>query len=141
MGLNRLFISQGKLDEWLSDDRVEIDGEVLKTRTEQRRFVLRTALLFTEEVTGTPDPHGLLGKVKDLEQLKKLGGEYASGSVVLGDNAYTVIEGFVGAPILEGRPAHSGDTLAAAMRSATGDPRKQSGEMDLLARFFLQTRS
>jgi len=144
MGLNRLFVSQAKLDEWLSDDRVEVDCDILTTRAEQRRFVLRTAVLFTEELTGAGDPHGLLGRVKDLEQIKEIGGEYASGSVILGDHAYTVIEGFVGAPILDRGAevgAHSGDTLAAAMRNATGDPRRQSGEMDLLARFFLQPRS
>ncbi|MDQ3036504.1 MAG: hypothetical protein M3Y87_29165 [Myxococcota bacterium] len=149
MGLNRLFVSQAKLDQWLSDSLVEVDGETMTTQPDGNRFELRTAVLFTEELTGEGDPHSLVGRVKDLDQITELGGEYASGSVILGDNAYTVVEGFVGDPILEEEAAApsdspaetlSGDTLAAAMRSATGEPGRD-GELDLLARFFLQSRS
>lgn len=144
MGPNRLFVSQSKLDQWLSDSLVEVDGETMTTQPDGNRFELKTAVLFTEELTGEGDPHELVGRVKDLEQITALGGEYASGSVILGDNAYTVVEGFVGHPILEDESsaasAHTGDSLAAAMRSATGDPARD-GELDLLARFFLQSRS
>ncbi len=155
MGLNRLFVSQTKLDQWLSDSLVEVDGETMTTQPDGNRFELRTAVLFLEELTGEGDPHELLGRVKDLEQIVALGGEYASGSVILGDNAYTVVEGFVGDPVLEDRSGgglaggdanstdvspHTGDSLAAAMRSATGEPGRD-GELDLLARFFLQSRS
>ncbi len=150
MGLNRLFVSQTKLDQWLSDSLVEVDGETMTTQPDGNRFELRTAVLFLEELTGEGDPHELVGRVKDLEQIVALGGEYASGSVILGDNAYTVVEGFVGDPVLEDRAGgdaastdaspHTGDSLAAAMRSATGEPGRD-GELDLLARFFLQSRS
>lgn len=143
MGLNRLFISQSKLDAWLSESLVDVTGELMTTKPEGRKFELKTAVLFMEELTGAGDPHDLVGKVKDLEQVVAVGGEYASGSVILGDHAYTVIEGFVGAPVIE-RASHTGDTLAAAMRSATGAAGGESGregELDLLARFFLQSRS
>jgi hypothetical protein len=141
MGLSRLFVSQSKLDEWLTETRVEVEGDVMTTKPEGRMFELKTAVLFVEEVTGTADAHELVGKVKDLGQITELGGEYASGSVILGDNAYTVVEGFVGEAVAL-RPSLGGDTLAAAMRSAAGDDeRSQSGELDLLSRFLLQSRS
>lgn len=149
MGLNRLFVSQAKLDQWLSESLVEVDGETMTTQPDGNRFELKTAVLFTEELTGEGDPHSLVGRVKDLDQITALGGEYASGSVILGDNAYTVVEGFVGNPVLEDgasassdaqSAALSGDTLAAAMRNAAGDSGRD-GELDLLARFFLQSRS
>lgn len=145
MGLNRLFVSQSKLDQWLSEELVDVDGEVMTTKNDGNRFNLRTAVLFVAEVTGAGDPSELVGKVKDLEQVAAAGGEYASGSVILGDYAYDVVEGFVGDPILQATsaetgPAISGDSLAAAMRSATGDPARE-GELDLLARFFLASRS
>ena len=145
MGLNRLFVSQSKLDQWLSEELVDVDGEVMTTKNDGNRFNLKTAVLFVEELTGAGDPSELVGKVKDLEQIAEVGGEYASGSVILGDFAYTVVDGFVGDPILDAVSADAGvpiagDSLAAAMRSATGDPMRE-GELDLLARFFLASRS
>lgn len=145
MGLNRLFVSQSKLDQWLSEELVDVEGEVMTTKNDGNRFNLKTAVLFVEELTGAGDPSELVGKVKDLEQIAEVGGEYASGSVILGDFAYNVVEGFVGDPILESVSADAGaaaagDSLAAAMRSVTGDPARE-GELDLLARFFLASRS
>lgn len=144
MGQNRLFVSQAKLDQWLSESLVEVDGETMTTEADGNRFQLRTAVLFTEELTGAGDPHELVGRVKDLEQIGALGGEYASGSVILGDHAYNVVEGFACHPILvkessSATSAPTGDSLAAAMRMATGESGRD-GELDLLARFFLQSR-
>lgn len=138
---SRLFVSQAKLDEWLSDSFVDVDGEVMTLKSEARKFNLKTAVLFLEEVTGAGDPHELVGRVKDLEQIGGIGGEYASGSVILGDHAYTVVEGFVGEPIHEiaERESH-GDSMAAAMQKVTGTDSGREGELDLLARFFLQSR-
>jgi hypothetical protein len=59
--------------------------------------------------------------------------------VVLGDNAYQVIEGFVGEPLHEEEPAGTGMSLEAAAQAALGEERS-SGEIDLLARFFLSSR-
>lgn len=140
MGQNRLFVSQRRLDEWLTEGRVEMEGEVMTSLPEGSRFRLETAVLFVREVTGAGDPYGVLGKVKDLRQIAELGGEYAAGSVIIGDHAYDVIEGLVG-EFLPERPVHSGESLGSAIRSAVGDLRRQSGELDLLARFLLQSRS
>ena len=135
---NRLFVPQLQLDVWLSEERVEVEGETMITRPEDQRFELTTAVRILEEVTGEPDAHDLVGKVKDLEQLVAMGAEHYADSVVFGDNAYQVVEGFAGTPIEPEESMAIGDSLSSAARLATGE-RGGSGEIDLLAR-FLQNR-
>lgn len=133
---NRLFVPQNMLDQWLSEARVEVEGEVMVTKPEGQRFTLTTAVLFKAEVTGAEDPHGLVGKVKDLEQIAALGGEHYADSVILGDNAYQVTEGFAGTRLrTEETEIATGTSLAGAARAALGE-RTGSGEIDLLARFL-----
>ena len=141
MPRNRLFVPQVMLDAWLTEERIEVDGDVMVIQPEGQRFVLTTAVLFKEEVTGTPDPHGLIGKVKDVEQLAAIGAEHYADSVILGESAYQVVEGFAGMPIdqpVAGDAMVTGSSLNAATRGALGE-RAGSGELDLLAR-FLQNR-
>jgi hypothetical protein len=140
MGVNRVFVSQGTLDKWLSEEQVEVDGDILTLKPDGQRFSLKTAVHFVEEVTGEGDPAGLLQKVKDVEQLAELGAEHYADSVILGDDAYQVVEGFVGHPVhaAEDDSAVSGPDLAAAARAAVGEG-SQNGEIDLLARFFLSS--
>lgn len=93
MPLARVFVPQEALEGWLSAGRVNMVGETLFV--EGQAFALEGALHFTSEVAGGPDEHELVGRVKTMEQLARLGGEHISASVVLGDNAYEVVEGFV----------------------------------------------
>ena len=141
MGDTRLFLSQMVLDRWLGEGRVEVDSDVMTTLPDRRGFKIKTAVLFQTELTGAGDEPSLIGRVKDLEQLTALGGDYSAGSVVLGDLAYEVAEGFVGEPIPEApglRPPSGPHDLAQAMqRAAGGDP---TSEVDLLARLFLEKR-
>ena len=136
MPQNRVFIPQEALDVWLSDARVILDDDLLTLQPEGQRFRLQTAVRFLSEVAGGGDAHALVGKVKDLAQITALGGDYSSGSVVLDPDAYEVLEGFVGEPVHD--TALSGDSLAGAARAAIGEP--STGEIDLLARFFLQSQ-
>jgi hypothetical protein len=138
MAKNRVFVPQETLDEWLSNERVEVDGETMTLKPEGQRFQLKTAVRFVSEVAGGGDAAGLVGKVKDLDQLGALGGEHCADSVVLGDDAYQVLEGFVGEPIIEPNAAAAGSSLAAAARAAAGDD-PATVEIDLLARFFLSS--
>lgn len=140
MGVNRVFLPQETLDAWLSEDRIEVDGDVMTLRPEGQRFRLKTAVRFLEEVAGGGDEPALVGKVKDLDQLGELGGEHCADSVVLGDNAYQVVEGFVGEPMFQHQPTPTGSSLAAAAQAAVGESDRSSGEIDLLARFFLSSR-
>jgi len=95
---NRAFMAQETLDVWLADERVSLDGEVLKLLTHPRApaFLLTTAVYFQAEVTTGEDPLGLCGQAKSLAKVLELGGEHAPGSVVIGDNAYEVRDGFLG---------------------------------------------
>lgn len=122
MADDQLFVSQETLDIWMAEDRVSVDGDVLTLPGGTRQFSLKTAVHFLADVTETGDPHGLLGKVKDVEALTALGGEHVSDSVILGDTAYEVKEGFLGTP--------SGTAEEA------GDVEPGEGALADLARFF-----
>ncbi len=151
MGQNRVFFPQDALDRWLAKDRISVDGETMTLKQENQRFKLTTGLRFVEEVTGAPDVHKLVGRVKDMIQLAEIKGEHCADSVIVGDNAYSVVEGFLGEPLFEEAGAFdptpvdslaasiSGDSLAGAARAAVGDD-PNSGEIGLLARFFLSSR-
>lgn len=140
MGVNRVFLPQEMLDSWLSEERVDVDGDVMTLRPEGQKFRLKTAVRFLEELADGGDEAALVGKVKDLEQLGELGGEHCADSVILGDNAYQVVEGFVGEPQFDEEPAGTGSSLASAAQAALGEEGAPSGEIDLIARFFLTSR-
>jgi hypothetical protein len=101
MAACRLFISQEALDEWLSEGRAKVDGEELTDSKLAQKFHLITGVRFLKEVTGGPEAEPLVGKVKDAEQLEALKAELLSGSVILGENAYEVQEGFVGTVVVQ----------------------------------------
>ncbi len=96
----RLFLSHEALDAWVGSERAVVDGDALEDKQMGQRFTLREGLRFLTEVTGQPDAHGLIGKVKDMEQLAAIGGEHMADSVIVGDNAYQVQQGFVGVALL-----------------------------------------
>lgn len=142
MSATRVFVSQETLDLWMSEDRVEVDGETMTLKPERQRFRLTTAVHFLTEVADGGDDARLIGKVKALEDVAALGGEHCSDSVILGDSAYEVIEGFLGEPVYEpsaDEVAGSGASLAAAAAAALGEG-PPTGEIDSLTRFFLGSR-
>lgn len=103
MADHRIFLPQDVLDVWMTEGHVSVDGEVL-TLAGGQRFQLKTAVHFVEEVAGGGDDAQLIGKVKDLEQLASIDGEHCADSVILGESAYQVIEGFLGEPMFEEAP-------------------------------------
>ncbi len=150
MAENRMFVSQETLDTWLGNDEVDVEGEIMILKRLRQSFQLETAYHFLTEIAEGGDEQELVGKVKTMAQLAELDGEYCAGSVILGDNAYEVIEGFLGLPMQQGMGSDAGDAdkdpsdisghdLAAATRAAAGDgdANPPSQELDLLAQFFL----
>ena len=137
-----MFVSQATLDEWLGNGEVVVEGEVMSL-ARVGRFHLETAFHFLSEIAEGGDKEELVGKVKTQAQLATLGGEHCAGSVILGDNAYEVVEGFLGVPVeakaqsdASDEASISGSSLAAVTRAAAGDgPPYQ--EIDLLAQCFL----
>jgi hypothetical protein len=96
---NRVFFPQAALDEWIVDGTVELTGGVLTIRSEGRRYDLVEAVHVVREVSGAGDAHDLLGRVKTLPVLEKLGAELVETSMLLGDAAYDVRPGWVGMPL------------------------------------------
>ncbi|MFO0628705.1 MAG: hypothetical protein U0325_24230 [Polyangiales bacterium] len=139
MVVSRIFIAQDALDAWVAEGKGEVQRDELLDRSTGRRFRLREGLRFLSEVTGAPDTHGLVGRVKDLDQLAALNGEHMADSVIIGDNAYQVQQGFVGSVIAsESRPDVA--ALAAAMAPPAGPaeaPGAQRQTIAALQAFFL----
>jgi hypothetical protein len=95
----RLFISQARLDAWVSEDRIKVEGDVMTLAGDSRFFKLKPAVRFMKVTGGDDDPSALVGKVKTIADLTKLGGEQYMESVILGDTAYDVQTGFIGEPV------------------------------------------
>jgi hypothetical protein len=96
---NRVFFPQDSLDEWVADDRVDFNADELTIKLESRRYRMIEAVRVLREVTDGADPNELIGKVKSRGYMLELGAEIMEGSMILGDNAYDIVPGFVGAPV------------------------------------------
>jgi hypothetical protein len=117
-----VFIAQATLQQWADAGKVHLEDTTLYLLKEQRSVVLKPAVRFTKLTVGDSDPHGLLGKVKSTEQLKAMGAEHYMDSVICGDVAYEVVEGFLG-DLQGGQPvAPEAMPKAAPVRSATPAP-------------------
>jgi hypothetical protein len=99
MGKNRVFFPQEALDRWLLEGRVEISGSELTIVSERRRYRLVEAVRVLSEEAGHSDPDELVGKVKTVLYLSELGAELLGDSMVLGENAYRVVAGWLGSPV------------------------------------------
>ena len=124
---NRVFFPQTALDEWLADTRVELRNDELLIKSESRKYRILEGIRVLREVSGSSDGHELVGKVKSKAFLVELGAELLETSMILGDNAYDVVPGFVGAPINTGQPA---------LASGSPAPPPVSTDEDLLAAFL-----
>jgi hypothetical protein len=151
-----VFIAQATLQQWADQGKVRLDETTLLLVKEQRQVALRPAVRFTQVLGSDSDPHQLVGKVKAADQLAELGAEHYMDSVLLGDVAYTVVEGFLGdmmasTPIGQTPPpapaAIGGTTAKAGMAAVqTADDAKpdatngaQDDDAALLSQLFLDT--
>src|SRR3954447_25552459 len=100
------------------------------------------AVRILREVSGTDDSHEVIGRVKTRAFLVELGAELLESSMVLGDNAYDVVPGFLGAPIGSFEEHLTGEARAQAIKSLPDVPHMPPGnpasDEDLLARFLLE---
>jgi hypothetical protein len=137
MTKNRVFFPQQALDTWLEQGRIQLVDDEMTLKPDGARYRLTSAVRVLEEVAEGTDPHDLVGKVKGIEQLQSLGGEHYADSVVLGDNAYSVQEGFLGEAIDDPAPA-AGTSVASAAPRAAGGKRKSTDDVNPLIRFLLE---
>lgn len=126
---NRVFFPQIALDEWLADSRCELRNDELMIKSENRKYRIIEGIRVLREVSGVADSHELIGKVKSKAFLVELGAEILETSMILGDNAYDVVPGFVGAPlgVLLGQQAPTSAPVTSA---------PPSSDEDLLAAFL-----
>lgn len=126
---NRVFFPQMALDEWLVEARAELSNDELTIKSENRKYRIIEGIRVLREVSGTADTHELIGKVKSKAFLVELGAEILESSMILGDNAYDVVPGFVGAPV-------GVQAAQSAPISASPAPPPTSSDEDLLAAFL-----
>jgi hypothetical protein len=124
MGPTRAFFPQHALDQGIEDGSIEVTGDRVTIVASRRSYRVTEAVHVLAEVSSTPDPYDLSGKVKTIGYLTELEAEILDCSMVIGDNAYDVAPGWMGVPA-EPMPDR-----------ASGPP--QSDE-DLLAQFLMRT--
>jgi hypothetical protein len=148
---DHLFVPQSVLDRWSEQGRIQVDGNVLIILGEQKSFALTSAVRFMKMAAGD-DRAGLLAKVKTTDALKQMGAEHYMDSVILGESAYQVQQGFLAdanalrraaeasqppapkAPVPPA-PKAAGGANPAPATSKEGE--EKAGEQDMLAQFLL----
>jgi len=137
---NRVFFPQTALNQWLVDGAVDLRGTELTIVGEARRYQLAEAVHVIREVTGSEDANDLVGRVKSKVFLQEFGAELLETSMVLGDNAYDVAPGWLGAPVGT-FDEHVASVERANARASQHefDGEEPKTDEDLLARFLLRT--
>ena len=129
---NRVFFPQAAFDQWLVDGAIDLKGNELTILAEGRKYRIAEAVRVLREVTGVSDQNDLVGKVKSNLFLQELGAELLQDSMIIGDNAYDVIPGWLGAPTV---PWEQHKKTRAASEFEEEEPRTDE---DLLAKFLLK---
>src|SRR5438128_7487905 len=114
-----LFVPQNVLDKWSDKGRVELKGHVLTLLREKKSFQLTSAVRFVKMEAGD-DTGGLLQKVKTTDALKQMGAEHYMESVILGESAYQVQQGFLADANALRRAAAASQPPAAKKPAAAG---------------------
>ncbi|ATB47009.1 hypothetical protein [Corallococcus macrosporus] len=123
-GVTKLFLPQTQLEEWALADKADLrEGRLVVMAEGGAAFPVTPAVHFVQLVSGE-DTQGLVSRVKTEEQLARLGAEQMADSVLVGDNAYEVVPGYV-AEVAAGGPRPG------------GSEKKPDSEADLLAAFIL----
>jgi hypothetical protein len=137
---NRVFFPQEALDTWMVDGTIDLKGSELTIVAEGRRYRLADAIRIVREVTNSPDVNELVGRVKTRPFLLELGAEILEGSMIVGDNAYDVVQGWTGTPVgsFDEHVASPERAKAKAMAQDTFGPEEPKTEEQLLARFLMK---
>jgi hypothetical protein len=131
MGRNRVFFPQEALDYLLSENKIDLTTNLLTMRGEGRTYKIVEAVHVLAEVSGGQDPYELIGKVKTRGYVAELGAELLGNSMIIGDNAYDVIPGWVGAPVGSFEDHRAQGATPQTVPSARSDE-------ELLAQFLIQ---
>jgi hypothetical protein len=107
MGKTRVFFPQVVVDRWVATGEAVLRGSELTLRREGTRYRLVDAVRVLGEVTGTADGFDVAGRVKTVGFVTELGAEVLGDSMVLGDNAFETVIGWLGTPMAFDRNAHA----------------------------------
>ena len=124
---NRIFFPQTALDEWIVEGTAELQDGELTLLGAGRRYRLAEAIHVVRDVSGGGDPE-LVGRVKARVYLEQLGAEIVESSMLLGDAAYDVEPGWIGAPAVP-----FAEFIASAR--GKGGPVDAASDEELIARF------
>lgn len=128
----RVFFPRDTLDTWLNDESVDLERDRLTLKSTGQTYRLTEALRILREVSGAGDAEALEGKVKTVAGVRELGAEILGGSMVLGERAYEVVFGWLGALEAAREAAREANN---ATPGSNDSP--QSADAALLARFML----
>jgi hypothetical protein len=95
---NRVFFPQSAVDQWGIDGKIDLVAGELILLADGRRYKVEEAVRIVTEVTGANDDRQIIGKVKPKRALDEIGAELLESSMILGDNAYDVVPGWMGTP-------------------------------------------
>ena len=101
--MTRLYISQKRIDSWTSENRISIEGDTMTLVELKRSFSIRPAVRILAVEGSDQDPHALVGKVKEHEELATIGADHLATSLIVDDTAYKVENGYVGDPLPKGK--------------------------------------
>jgi hypothetical protein len=141
-----LFVSQALLAAWAGQGRIDLDGRsiaLLGGQARGRRYALVPAVRFLRVAGGGEDAHGLVARVKTLDQVREIGGEAMADSVVLGEVAYEVEPGFLAeaSAVQAAAAATSAAPTEGGLPDQLRDHEDRRREAETLARFLLDNLS
>jgi hypothetical protein len=120
---DKLFIPQSVLDNWVESGKVVFNDNVLTLTRENKAYTLTSAVRFLKLIDGD-DKAKLLGRLRTIEKLTELGAEHMSDSVILGDTAYEVQEGFIAVVLADEQVASAAETALPAVVPPPPEPAK-----------------
>ncbi len=96
-----VFVAQALVDRWLNDGVIQLDGELMRLAVgaNSMSLFISPAVYFEQVDGGGQDQYQVVGSVKSSQELAQMGGEHFDTSVVLGEQAYTVVPGFIALPV------------------------------------------
>ena len=134
-----MFFPQSAFDQWLIDGSVELNGNELTILAESRKYRIAEGARVLREVTGLVDANDIVGKVKSKVFFHELGAELLEGSMIIGENAYDVVPGWLGAPTSPFDQHATSDDRKRARESQGGFGEEPKTDEDVLARFLLKS--
>jgi hypothetical protein len=137
----KIFILPEELQKWMETAGVKIVNNAVTLPELPSPYKLEAALFFRKLVAGGEDPGTMVGKIKTMSSIQQSGFELFQNSVIVGDNAYEVDEGFLlswdeGFAARDAQGAPEKD--AAPGDSKTASAKEKETPEDLLARLLME---